>query len=93
MLIIYSYMEAIITCPNCKTEIPLSDAFKHEIEAGVLAAERARHQRELEVAIKSAEIAASQKAADGAARREAALQAEAAEEKQRNADRWCSFKS
>src|SRR5215210_448552 len=65
-------MEAVITCPNCKTEIPLSDAFKHEIEAGVLAAERARHQRELKVAIKSAETAAAKKADQEAAQREAA---------------------
>ena len=48
-------MDTVITCPNCKTEIPLSDAFKNEIEAGVLATERARHQRELEAAVKAAE--------------------------------------
>ena len=68
-------METVITCPNCKTEIPLSDAFKHEIEAGVLATERARHQRDLDAAVKAAEIAAGKKAADGAVRRDAALQA------------------
>src|SRR3954453_17943624 len=79
-------MDAVITCPNCKTEIPLSDAFKHEIEAGVLAAERARHQRELDAAVKSAETAAAQKADQEAARREASLRAETAEEKQRNAE-------
>src|SRR5215213_2115269 len=78
-------METVITCPNCKTEIPLSDAFKHEIEAGVLAAERARHQRELDAAVKSAETAAAQKADQEAARREASLRADAAEEKQRSA--------
>src|SRR5918911_2715683 len=77
-------METVITCPNCKTEIPLSDAFKHEIEAGVLATERARHQRELEAATKAIEIAAIKKATDDAAQREAALRAEAAEEKERN---------
>src|SRR3954452_6699694 len=77
-------MDTVITCPNCKTEIPLSDAFKHEIEAGVLAAERVRHQRELDAAVKSAETAAAQKADQEAARREASLRAEAAEEKQRS---------
>jgi hypothetical protein len=78
-------MDTVITCPNCKTEIPLSDAFKHEIEAGVLATERARHQRELDAAVKSAEGAAAKKATEEAARREAALRAEATEEKDRNA--------
>src|SRR5919205_1254238 len=78
-------MDAVITCPKCKTEIPLSDAFKHEIEAGVLAAERARHQRALDAAVKSAEAAAAQKADQEAARREALLRAEATEEKQHNA--------
>src|SRR5918911_2285957 len=77
-------METVITCPNCKTEIPLSDAFQHEIEAGVLAAERARHQRELEAATKAIEFAATKKASDDAAQREAALRADAAEEKERN---------
>src|SRR3954453_150389 len=79
-------MDTVITCPKCKTEIPLSDAFKHEIEAGVLAAERARHQRELEAAIRSAEAATAKKADQQAARREALLRAEAAEEKQHNAE-------
>ena len=78
-------MDTLITCPKCKTEIPLSDAFKHEIEAGVLAAERARHQRELDAAVKSAEAATAKKADQEAARREASLRAEAAEEKQRSA--------
>src|SRR3954462_7083537 len=78
-------MDTVITCPNCKTEIPLSDAFKQEIEAGVLAAERARHQRELDTAVKSAEAVAAKKAGQEAARREALLRAEAAEEKQRSA--------
>src|SRR3954451_3513532 len=78
-------MDTVITCPNCKTEIPLSDAFKHEIEAGVLATERARHQRELDAAVKLAEVAAAKKADQEAARREASVRAEAAEEKQRSA--------
>src|SRR3954471_7546006 len=77
-------MDAVITCPKCKNEIPLSDAFKHEIETGVLAAERARHQRELEEAIKVAETTAIKKASDDAAQREAVLQAETTEEKERN---------
>src|SRR3954469_25743121 len=77
-------MDTVITCPKCKTEIPLSDAFKHEIEAGVLAAERARHQHELDAAVKSAETAAAKKADQEAAHREALLRAEAAEEKQRS---------
>jgi hypothetical protein len=58
-------MDTLITCPKCKTEIPLSDAFKHEIETGVLAAERARYTRELEAAIK--------KTTEDADRREASL--------------------
>jgi hypothetical protein len=78
-------MDTLITCPKCKTEIPLSDAFKHEIEAGVLAAERARHQHELDAAVKSAETAAAQKADQEAACRETSLRAEAAEEKTRSA--------
>src|SRR5919205_856495 len=78
-------MDAVITCPKCKTEIPLSDAFKHEIEAGVLATERARHQRELDAAVKSAEAAAAKKAEENANRRELSLKAEAAEEKKRSA--------
>src|ERR1044072_5456440 len=78
-------MDTVISCPKCKTEIPLSDAFKHEIEAGVLAAERIRHQRELDAAIKVAEAAAAKKADQEAGRRETSLRAEAAEEKQRSA--------
>ena len=78
-------MDTVITCPNCRTEIPLSDAFKNEIEAGVLATERARHQRELDTAVRSAEAAAAKKADQEAAHREASLRAEAAEEKQRSA--------
>src|ERR671938_424779 len=65
-------MDTLITCPKCKTEIPLSDAFKHEIEAGVLAA------------VKLAEVAAAKKADQEAAHREASLRAEAVEEKQRS---------
>ena len=78
-------MDTLITCPKCKAEIPLSDAFKHEIEAGVLATERARHQRELDTAVKSAEIAAAKKADQEATHREALLRAEAAEEKTQSA--------
>src|SRR3954467_5396324 len=78
-------MDTLITCPQCKIEIPLSDAFKHEIETGILATERARHQRELEEATKAASAAAIKKASGDAAQSEAALRAEAAEEKERNA--------
>jgi hypothetical protein len=78
-------MDTVITCPKCKTEIPLSDAFKHEIEAGVLATERARHQRELDAAVKAAETAAAKKAEQDSTCREASLKAEAAEEKKRSA--------
>ena len=74
-----------ITCPKCQTEIPLSDAFKHEIEAGILADERARHQRELDQAVKSAEAAATKKADQEAARREASFRAEAEDERKRSA--------
>jgi hypothetical protein len=58
--------------------------FKHEIEAGVLTAERAQYQRELDAAVKSSVATALAKATETAARREASLQAEAAEEKERN---------
>jgi hypothetical protein len=77
-------MDTLVKCPNCGNEIPLSDAFKHEIEADILATERARHQRELAAAVKSAEIAAAKKAERDAGTREQLLQAEAAEEKQRS---------
>src|SRR5262245_8869823 len=78
-------METLITCPNCGNEMPLSDAFKHEIEAGVLATERARHQRDLDAAVKSAESAVLKKAEANSVQREGAMRAEAREEKERNA--------
>src|SRR3954452_19712958 len=59
-------------------------AVKHDIEADVLAAERARYQRELDAAVKSSVAAALAKAPETAAQREASLRAEAAEEKERN---------
>src|SRR3954451_4966557 len=86
-----NFMDTVITCPKCKTEIPLSDAFKHEIEAGVLAAERAQHHRELDAAVKSAATAAAKKADVEAAHREALLRAVAAEDKQL-ADAWQKVK-
>jgi hypothetical protein len=49
-----------------------------------LATERARHQRELEEAVKAAEAAATKKTSEDAAQRETALRAEAAEEKERS---------
>ena len=78
-------MDTIITCPKCQTAIPLSDAFKHEIETGVLATERAKSKREMEAAVRSAEAAAAKKAGEEATRRESVLRAEAAEEMQRSA--------
>src|SRR5258708_37244332 len=78
-------MDTIITCAKCKTEIPLSDAFKNEIEAGVLATEQTRHEREMDAAIKAAEAAAAKKAGEEAGRRETALKTEATEERQRTA--------
>ena len=65
-------------------EVATEVTFKHEIEAGVLAAERARYQRELDAAVKSSVAAALAKATETAAQREASLRAEAAEEKERN---------
>ena len=65
-------------------EVATEVTFKHEIEAGGLAAERARYQRELDAAVKSSVAAALAKATETAAQREASLRAEAAEEKERN---------
>jgi hypothetical protein len=70
-----------LKCPKCSAEIPLSDAFRKEIEAEMLAEERARHAKELEAAAS----AAAKKAAQDYASRETTLQAEAREERERNA--------
>src|SRR6267142_1275980 len=70
-----------LKCPKCSAEIPLSDAFRKEIEAEMLADERARHAKELEAAAS----AAAKKAAQDYASRETALQTEAREERERNA--------
>ncbi len=58
--------------------------FKHDIEAGGLAAEQTRHQRKLDAAVKSSVAAALAKPTETAAQREASLRAEVAEEKERN---------
>jgi hypothetical protein len=71
-------MDTLIKCPSCGAEIPLSDAFKHEIEADILATERERHRGELSVAIKSADEAAAKKALEDAARLQESLRADAA---------------
>jgi hypothetical protein len=73
-----------LKCPKCSAEIPLSDAFRKEIEAEMLAEERARHADELDEARTAAALAAAQRAEQDHASREAALQAEAIEERERN---------
>jgi hypothetical protein len=78
-------MVPILKCPKCSADIPLSDAFRKEIEAEMLAEERARHAMELAEVRTAAESAAAKKADQDYATREVALKAEATEEKQRNA--------
>ena len=77
-------MEATLKCPKCAANIPLTDAFRKEIETEVLAEEHARHAKELEEARTSAASVAAKRAEEKYASRDAALQAEAAEEKERN---------
>lgn len=77
-------MDPTLKCPQCGAAIPLSDAFRKEIEAGVLAEEHARHKRELAEVQAAAAAAAGKKAEEDFAARTTALKAEAAEEKERN---------
>jgi hypothetical protein len=78
-------MVQILKCPKCSADIPLSDAFRKEIEAEMLAEERTRHATELDEVRTAAESAAAKKAEQDHATREVALKAETTEEKQRNA--------
>jgi len=78
-------MDTTLKCPKCGADIPLSDAFRKEIEADVLAAEHERHKKELDEVRVSATAAAAQKADQDAALREATLRAENIEEKERSA--------
>jgi len=77
-------METTLKCPKCGADIPLSDAFRKEIEADVLAGEHERHAKELVEVRALASAAAAEKAERDAASREAALRAENAEEKERS---------
>jgi hypothetical protein len=77
-------MATHLKCPKCSAEIPLSDAFRKEIEAEMLAEERARHAEELDEARTAAALAAAQRAEQDHALREAALRTEATEERERN---------
>jgi hypothetical protein len=77
-------MNATLKCPKCTADIPLTDAFRKEIESEVLAEEHARHAKELEEARTAAASAAAKKAEQEHASREAGLRAEATEEKERN---------
>src|SRR5271169_4152191 len=77
-------MDATLKCPKCSADIPLTDAFRKEIEAEVLAEEHARHAKELEEARTTAALVAAKRAEDEHASREAVLRAEAIEEKERN---------
>jgi hypothetical protein len=77
-------MDTTIKCPSCGTEFPLSDAFRKEIEAHILTAERERHAQELAAARTSAGEVAKKKAERDFSEREAFLKAEADEEKQRS---------
>jgi hypothetical protein len=65
-------------------EVAAEVTFKHDIEAGRLAAEQTRHQRKLDAAVKSSVAAVLAKPTETAAQREASLRAEVAEEKERN---------
>jgi hypothetical protein len=47
--------------PKCSADIPLTDAFREEIEAGVLAEEYARHAKELDEVRSKATSAAAKK--------------------------------
>jgi hypothetical protein len=78
-------MVPILKCPKCSADIPLSDAFRKEIEAEMLTEERTRHAKELDEVRTAAASAAVTKAEQDYAAREAALKAEAMEERERNA--------
>lgn len=41
--------DQIITCPNCRNEIPLSEALRHQIEEQVLAQEKQKHAQEMKL--------------------------------------------
>jgi hypothetical protein len=73
-----------LKCPKCSADIPLSDAFRKEIEAEMLAGERARHAEELNKAKTAAASAAAKKVEQDYASREVLLRAEATEETERN---------
>jgi hypothetical protein len=73
-------MDTMLTCPKCGADIPLSDAFRKEIEADLLAAEHERHEKELA----QVRTAAAQNAAKEFAVQETALKAESQEERERN---------
>src|SRR5215471_17070621 len=77
-------MNPTLKCPKCSADIPLTDAFRKEIEAEVLAEEHARHAKELDDVRNTAASAAAKRAEAEYASREAALRAEATEEKDRN---------
>jgi hypothetical protein len=73
-----------LRCPKCAHEFPLSDALRKEMETEILADERERHTMELDEARTAAASAAAQKANRDHLAREAALRAEATEERERN---------
>lgn len=77
-------MDAILKCPKCNADIPLTDAFRREIEWEVLAEERERHAKDLDDVRTAAAAAAAHKANQEHESREAALQAETIEERERS---------
>src|SRR6516164_2657269 len=77
-------MVPILKCPKCSADSPLSDAFRKEIEAEMLAEERTRHAKELDEARTAAASAAAKKVEQDYASREVTLRAEAKEERERN---------
>jgi hypothetical protein len=77
-------MVPILKCPKCSADIPLSDAFRKEIEAEMLTEERTRHAKELDEARTAAASAAAKKVEQDYASREITLRAEAKEERERN---------
>src|ERR1051325_5192624 len=78
-------MDTTLRCPKCGAGIPLSDAFRKEIETDLLAADHERHENELAAARSQAAAAAAQRAQREFSDREAALKAESHEERERNA--------
>ncbi len=77
-------MKNTIKCKNCGSEIEISEAFTHQIEAQVLASSEAKHKSELEEAKKQAEEDAGKKVYGQFETQLKNLQKEKEDETQRN---------